>query len=94
MEQKPLEKSAYLKLYGKLFDVEKKSDSLYNLIENNYNELKLQASQAKDKPEVICNEMYGNQWFVRVGTALQHNTLKMPMPAIHGSLYLMKTRFL
>lgn len=69
MEQKPLEKSAYLKLYGKLFGIEKKSDSLYKLIENNYNQLKLQASQAKDKPEVICNEMYGNQWFVPGGNS-------------------------
>ena len=29
----------------------------------------------------------------QVEIALQHNTLKMPMPAIRGNLYLMKIRF-
>ncbi|MDE5491085.1 ABC transporter substrate-binding protein [Elizabethkingia meningoseptica] len=69
LEQKPLEKSAYLKLYGKLFGIEKKSDSLYTVIEKNYNQLKAEALRSKDKPEVICNEMYGNQWFVPGGNS-------------------------
>lgn len=69
LERKPLEKSAYLKLYGKLFGIEKKSDSLYTLIERNYNQLKAEASRSTDKPGVICNEMYGNQWFVPGGNS-------------------------
>lgn len=67
LEQIPLEKAAYIKLFGKMFGVEKKSDSLYNVIETNYHQLSKQASQAKEKPKVICNEMYGNQWFMPSG---------------------------
>lgn len=67
LERNPLEKSAYLKVFGKLFGVEKKADSLYTAIADHYNHLKNRAAKASSKPTIIANEMYGNQWFVPGG---------------------------
>jgi iron complex transport system substrate-binding protein len=67
MEQKPLEKSAYLKLFGKLFGKEKVAIAKYDEIEKNYNQLKQMALKGKDRPTVLANEMYGDIWYLPGG---------------------------
>ncbi|EJL69187.1 ABC transporter substrate-binding protein, partial [Chryseobacterium populi] len=67
MEQKPLEKTAYLKLFGKLFGKDKEAETKYNKIKKNYNELKQMALNAKTKPVVLANEMYGDVWYMPGG---------------------------
>ncbi|WP_426278564.1 ABC transporter substrate-binding protein [Chryseobacterium sp. S-02] len=72
-EQKPLEKTAYLKLFGKLLGMDKKAEAEYAEIEKNYNELKQLASKAKQKPLVLANEMYGDVWYLPGGkTSVAH----------------------
>ncbi|RMZ59677.1 ABC transporter substrate-binding protein [Chryseobacterium nematophagum] len=72
-EQKPLEKTAYLKLFGKLLGKEKEANEKYQEIENNYNALKKLALQAKSKPIVLANEMYGDIWYLPGGnTSVAH----------------------
>lgn len=66
-EQKPLEKTAYLKLFGKLFGMDEKAETEYSEIEKNYNELKQLALKAKEKPLVLANEMYGDVWYLPGG---------------------------
>jgi iron complex transport system substrate-binding protein len=66
-EQKPLEKTAYLKLFGKLFGMDKKADAQYAEIEKNYNELKQLALKSKEKPLILANEMYGDVWYLPGG---------------------------
>ncbi|WBV61236.1 ABC transporter substrate-binding protein [Chryseobacterium camelliae] len=66
-EQKPLEKAAYLKLFGKLLGMEKKADEKYSEVEKNYNELKKLALQSTEKPVVLANEMYGDVWYLPGG---------------------------
>ncbi len=66
-EQNPLEKAAYIRVFGKLLDMEKKGDSIYNSIQKNYNALSSSVKNEKSKPKVICNEMYGGQWFLPGG---------------------------
>ncbi|MGG5208102.1 ABC transporter substrate-binding protein [Chryseobacterium sp. MIQD13] len=67
MEQLPLEKTAYIKIFGELFGKEKEAEAKYTEIEKNYAELKQLASKAKEKPVVLANEMYGDVWYLPGG---------------------------
>lgn len=69
MEQDPLEKSKYLLLFGKLFGAEKKSENAFETIEKNYFKIKKLASGNNNRPNVVCNEMYGSQWFLPGGNS-------------------------
>ncbi|WP_312076293.1 ABC transporter substrate-binding protein [Chryseobacterium sp.] len=73
LEQKPLEKTSYLKIFGKLLGKEKIADEKFNEIEKKYNQLKKEAASAKTKPNVLANEMYGNVWYMPGGkTSVAH----------------------
>lgn len=73
LEQKPLEKTKYLLIFGELFGNKNKALQTYNKIENQYRFFKKSASQNKKKPIILANEMYGNQWFIPGGkTQLSH----------------------
>ncbi|MDR2236206.1 MAG: ABC transporter substrate-binding protein [Chryseobacterium sp.] len=73
MEQQPLEKTAYIKLFGEFLGKEKEAESRYQEIEKNYNDLKSLALKAKEKPVVMANEMYGNVWYLPGGnTSVAH----------------------
>ncbi|AZA57157.1 ABC transporter substrate-binding protein [Chryseobacterium shandongense] len=73
LEQNPLEKTAYIKLFGKLFGKSQEATDLYNEINKNYQDLKKLAAKAKEKPTVLANEMYGNVWYLPGGkTSLAH----------------------
>ncbi|WP_379963631.1 ABC transporter substrate-binding protein [Epilithonimonas sp. UC225_85] len=67
MEQTPLEKSKYLLLFGKLFGKEKQAEKAYQNIENNYKKIQALAKNSKSNSLVLCNEMYGSQWFLPGG---------------------------
>lgn len=69
LEQNPLEKSKYLLLFGKLFGAEAIAETKYHDIENNYNQIKKWSSEISEKPQVLCNEMYGSQWFLPGGNS-------------------------
>lgn len=73
MEQKPLEKTAYIKLFGKLFTKEEIAEKKYAEIEKNYNELKKLASTSKSQPKVLANEMYGDVWYLPGGKTFTAN---------------------
>lgn len=73
MEQQPLEKTAYIKLFGEFLGKEKEAGAKYQEIEKSYNELKQLALKAKEKPVVLANEMYGNVWYLPGGnTSVAH----------------------
>ncbi len=67
LEQNPLEKSKYLLVFGKLFNNEKKTIAKVEEIQNSYDSLMTLANTASNKPIVLANEMYGNQWFLPGG---------------------------
>ncbi|TXF78876.1 ABC transporter substrate-binding protein [Chryseobacterium sp.] len=73
LEQDPLEKSKYLLVFGKLLGAADLAAEKYAEIEKNYKSLKKLALTSKEKPVVLANEMYGNQWFLPGGrTNLAH----------------------
>ncbi len=67
LEQNPLAKSRYLLVFGKVFNNEKKAIANYESIRKSYDSLKIVAKTAVEKPIVLANEMYGNQWFLPGG---------------------------
>lgn len=67
LENSPLDKSRYLLVFGALFGIEEKAEKSYLAIEKAYNELKESVEESSDKPLVITNELYGNQWFMPGG---------------------------
>jgi len=67
LEQEPLAKSKYLLVFGQIFQEDKKALSVFNEIQKNYDSLKTLAKSASEKPLVLANEMYGNQWFLPGG---------------------------
>lgn len=69
MEQNPLEKSKYLLLFGKLFGKEKEAEKAYQNIEDNYRKIQTLSKKSKSNALVICNEMYGSQWFLPGGNS-------------------------
>ncbi|MET3035799.1 ABC transporter substrate-binding protein [Chryseobacterium sp. NRRL B-14859] len=72
-EQQPLEKTAYIKLFGEFLGKEKEAEAEYLEVEKNYNNLKKLALTGKEKPLVLANEMYGNVWYLPGGnTSVAH----------------------
>lgn len=67
MEQKPLEKTAYIKLFGKLLGKDKEAEAKYIEVEKNYEKLKQLALKATAKPVVLANIMYGDIWYLPGG---------------------------
>lgn len=67
LETEPLAKAKYLLLFGELFGVKDLAQEKLNFISHNYKTLREKAAKAKDKPVVLANEMYGNQWFLPGG---------------------------
>jgi hypothetical protein len=62
LEQKPLEKTAYIQLFGKLLGKEKEAETKFDEVEKNYSDLKKLALTAKENQpfwRTKCMEMYG-----------------------------------
>lgn len=76
LEQDPLEKSKYLLLFGKLLGAEEQAEKKYTLIRENYNKIQNLASQSANRPGVLCNEMYGSQWFLPGGKSFVARLIK------------------
>ena len=66
LEQDPLKKASIIRLFGHLLGLEKEAEDKFNLIKNKYTQLKDSVS-LNEKPIVLSNEMYGNQWFMAGG---------------------------
>ena len=69
LEEKPLEKAKIIEVFGKLLSKEKEALEKYSEIEKNYNSYKNLAAKSTNKPQVLTNEIYGNQWFVAGGNS-------------------------
>ncbi len=73
LEENPLEKAAYIKVFGKLLGMDKPAALIYSEIESNYHKFKDLALKLPVEPKVLTNEMYGSQWFVAGGrTQIAH----------------------
>lgn len=67
MEQTPLGKAEWIKLYGVLFNKEKQAKILFEKIEKNYNNALKSAKNTTENPVVLYGSMYQDQWYVAGG---------------------------
>lgn len=76
LEQKPLDKSKYILVFGKLLGKEKEAEQKFGEIERNYQNLINLAKNGTRKPLVLANEMYGSQWYLPGGSSFVANYIK------------------
>ncbi len=69
MEQSPLGKAEWIKLYGALFGKEKEAKVLFDGIVKNYNEALQLVANKKPEATVLYGSMYQEQWFVAKGNS-------------------------
>jgi iron complex transport system substrate-binding protein len=69
MEQSPLGKAEWLKLYGALFGKEKEADILFDNIVKEYNNALALVADKKPTSTVLYGSMYQDQWFVAKGSS-------------------------
>jgi iron complex transport system substrate-binding protein len=64
MEQSPLGKAEWIKLYGALFGKEKEAKTLFDAILKNYKEALALVATKKPEATVLYGAMYQDQWYV------------------------------
>jgi iron complex transport system substrate-binding protein len=69
MEQTPLGKAEWIKLYGALFGKEKEAKTLFDNIAKNYNEALELVKNKTASATVLHGSMYQDQWFVAKGNS-------------------------
>lgn len=69
MEQSPLGKAEWIKLYGALFGKEKEAKKLFSTIVEEYNNALTLVVNEKPKSTVLYGSMYQDQWFVAKGNS-------------------------
>lgn len=71
METSALGRAEWMKFYGMLFGAENKADSLFDAVEQSYNELKTMAKKSRTRKSVIIDKVEGSVWYVPGG----HSTI-------------------
>ena len=67
METSALGSAEWIRFYGLLFHQQAKADSIFAIVEKNYNELKALATSQPVKPKVMCELKSGSAWYVPGG---------------------------
>lgn len=67
METSALGRAEWLRLYGRLFGMSSKSDSLFTTIGNSYTELCRLAAEYPDRPKVMLDTRSGSAWYTAGG---------------------------
>ncbi|MBO5965207.1 MAG: ABC transporter substrate-binding protein [Bacteroidaceae bacterium] len=67
MEISPLARAEWIRVYGMLFGVEQRADSLFEEVEKKYHELKSLASKQSNKVRLLTERPYGGAWHVPCG---------------------------
>ncbi|QTE23215.1 ABC transporter substrate-binding protein [Polaribacter cellanae] len=67
LEETPLGRAEWIKFFGVLFNKEKQADSIFNVIEKNYNAVKKLALQTNKKPTIISGSLFKDVWYMPAG---------------------------
>ena len=76
LEETPLGRAEWIKLFGVLFDKEKEADSIFNTIKNNYVEAKTIAAASVNKPTIISGGLFKDIWNLPAGDSFEGTFLK------------------
>ena len=66
-EQNPLGRAEWIKFIAAFFNKEKEADSLFQLVEKNYNAIKDEKNNLETKPTVLHGSLIGGTWYVPGG---------------------------
>ena len=75
-EQSPLGKAEWIKLFGALYGLDKKAESIFYQIEKDYKTTLELAKKATSNPTILCGEMYENVWYLPQGNSWSSLFLK------------------
>lgn len=67
LEKHPLGRAEWIKFMALFFNKEKKADSIFQAIENNYLDIKALAQGTTKRPTVLTGIVYGDTWFLPGG---------------------------
>ncbi|MBI5538569.1 MAG: ABC transporter substrate-binding protein [Bacteroidia bacterium] len=67
LEETPLAKAEWIKFFGILFNMKQNSDSLFSVIDSNYNNIKNIASKYLEKPKVYAGLPWKDTWYIAGG---------------------------
>ncbi|MDP3352779.1 MAG: ABC transporter substrate-binding protein [Flavobacteriaceae bacterium] len=76
LEESPLGRTEWIKLFGALFNQQKKADSLFKKIENNYLDAVKIANKAANRPTVLSGIVFNDVWNLPAGKSLEAQILK------------------
>ncbi|MFD1294050.1 ABC transporter substrate-binding protein [Lutibacter holmesii] len=76
LEETPIGRAEWIKVFGVLFDKEKEADSIFNNIKNNYLNAKEIAKKSKNKPSIVCGGLYKDVWYLPAGNSFEAQFLK------------------
>ncbi len=76
LEEHPLARAEWIKFIAAFFGKEKVADSLFNITEQNYLDLKKLADTVKYKPSVLTEIKYADAWHVPGGNSFMAHFLK------------------
>lgn len=66
-EKTPLGKAEWIKLFGALYGLEAKADSIFSKIESDYNQALAMAKKVTKRPTVLSGALYENRWTLPQG---------------------------
>ncbi len=67
LEESPLARAEWIKFFAAFVDKKEAADSIFNLVEKNYLELKQLALESKTKPTVFTEIKYSDFWYMPGG---------------------------
>lgn len=70
MEETPLGRAEWLRLYGRLFGFTEKADSLFSVVERQYLHLATQVKQVRTRPKLLVDKRENGTWFVPGGKSV------------------------
>ena len=85
LEDHPLARAEYIKLYGALTGMEDKADSLFASISSKYNALAIIGLNNPDKVKVLMNVPYGDAWYIPGGDSYMAKLIQDAGGVVLGS---------
>ncbi len=76
MEQNPLGRAEWIKLFGVLYDKQTEANALFNQIKNDYQEAKKLSQIVSNKPTVMAGSIYEETWYLPQGESWAAQFLK------------------
>lgn len=71
VEKTPLGKAEWIKFFGVLFGKKDEALKAFESVERSYNEMKLLAQKAKNKPTILSGSLYRDVWYLPGGESWQ-----------------------